>query len=173
MSELLAKPTERHARVLPAIGVVLCNEVKIVPMTWDYARVPFKEAFNFPEIFEQLGVRSLTTVDFTSVRKPGIDEALLTELDEAAYQEVRKKKGFRFYGKGYIYKVDDQEWCRSSCGLDTVEDVRMAARGPAHEAATLAVEIMYDQWHADTYQTTLLPDRTIQTELLRHCGSDS
>lgn len=152
----------------------------IIPKTELYARVPFHEAFDVPEVLRMAAAvgslpnnQSMYLVDFVSKTKPDADLYHLEELDNAAHLEASNAEGFLLYFRG---DLDPAGYNRSFCVWRNMMDAKYASGLPAHAKAARSADKMYDFYRVTMREAWLQPSGggfSFGEELSHTVGSDS
>jgi hypothetical protein len=124
--------------MLPAMDVL----DRLQPISDRYATLPIEQAFDWSAAGRQLGAGEWYLVVFRSTRRPGSDEARLTDFDDRAHTEAASSPGYVHYFKGPM-AADGS--CLSFCIWNSRAEARAAAGRPDHaEAVTLLAEMYQD-----------------------------
>ena len=122
----------------------------IVPLIERYGLGEFDDVFDTRSILRMASAvcdlptgHVLYLVDFASCRKPGMDEARLSRLDNEAHAEAAASDGFLLYFRG---DADSDGHCRSFCVWRSRRAGSDAARKPKHRAAAAITAEAYDAY---------------------------
>jgi hypothetical protein len=126
------------------------------PIARDYAILPIEEGFNWSEVLAEAAAVScdrrnlqLYLVVFRSVRREDADAARLKALDDRAYAEaITETPGLLFYFRG---ELNEKRQCLSFCLWESVEQARRAAQLPAHRAAALLADEIYEHFYLERW----------------------
>lgn len=129
----------------------------LAPISDRYATLPIAQAFDWRDVGRQLGDGEWYLVAFRSIRKPGADEARLTDYDERAHLEAAAAPGFVHYFKGPI-GADDT--CLSFCLWTSRAEARAAAGRPDHVEAVSLLNEMYAAYTLE-FQRVTVQDQAI------------
>lgn len=132
----------------------------LAPVSDGYATLPIAQAFDWRDVGRQLGDGEWYLVAFRSIRKPGADEARLTDYDERAHLEAAAAPGYVHYFKGPI-GADDT--CLSFCLWTSRAEARAAAGKPDHVEAVSLLNEMYAAYTLEFLRVTVR-DETIAFE---------
>lgn len=120
----------------------------LIPITPEYAAVPIGEGFNWTERFSHIDSGHWYLVVFRSVRRADADMALLTDMDERAYQEALTRPGLLHYFKG---TANVRGECLSFCIWAQQAAAQHAKEQPAHRAAMQLVAAMYESYQLERW----------------------
>ncbi|KAG6010811.1 hypothetical protein E4U21_004199 [Claviceps maximensis] len=129
----------------------------------DYATAPYKESFNWSEVFDELRQlvvssgkefkeTSFYIVAFRSQIKPSTDYSHLGELDKAAHAEAIASGGFLKYWFG---SPDDELRNLATCVWRSRKDAVQGGTGPSHRKAAGATRSLYAYWKIDQHRLTI------------------
>ena len=121
------------------------------PVANDYAHLPVADAFDWSTVGDQLGGGEWYLVAFRSIRRAGIDEGRLWEIDERAHLEAAGAPGFVFYYKGPL--ATDRS-CLSFCLWTSRSEARAAAGRPDHVTAVALLDEMYESYTLEFLRVT-------------------
>lgn len=124
----------------------------LAPVSDRYATLPVAQAFDWGDVGRQLGDGEWYLVAFRSIRKPGADEARLTDYDERAHQEAAGSAGYVHYFKGPIGSDDT---CLSFCLWNSRAEARAAAGKPDHVEAVSLLNEMYAAYTLEFQRVTV------------------
>lgn len=124
----------------------------LAPISDRYATLPVAQAFDWRDVGRQLGDGEWYLVAFRSIRKPGADEARLTDYDERAHLEAAAAPGYVHYFKGPI-GTDDT--CLSFCLWTSRAEARAAAGRPDHVEAVSLLNEMYAAYTLEFQRVTV------------------
>ena len=124
----------------------------LAPVSDRYATLPVAEAFDWRGVGRQLGDGEWYLVAFRSIRKPGADEARLTDYDERARLEAAGAPGYVHYFRGPI-GADDT--CLSFCLWTSRAEARAAAGRPDHVEAVSLLNEMYAAYTLEFLRVTV------------------
>ena len=116
------------------------------PVSERYATLPIDQAFDWSAVGRQLGAGEWYLVVFRSVRRPGADEARLTEFDDRAHAEAASSPGYVHYFKG---PSAADGTCLSFCIWSSRADARAAAGRPNHAEAVTLLDEMYQDYRLE------------------------
>ncbi|MGK2851594.1 MAG: hypothetical protein ACSLFN_11875 [Candidatus Limnocylindrales bacterium] len=125
----------------------------LAPISDRYATLPIAQAFDWRDVGRQLGDGEWYLVAFRSIRKPGADEARLTDYDERAHLEAAAAPGYVHYFRGPI-GADDT--CLSFCLWTSRAEARAAAGRPDHVEAVSLLNEMYAAYTLEFQRVTVL-----------------
>ena len=103
-----------------------------VAITPDYMLLPVESSFNWHECFQSVDKGEWYLVVFRSKHCLDADEALLTELDNAASAAARETPGFLHYFIGTPRPTGE---CLSFCLWENQASARAGSAKPAHHKA--------------------------------------
>ena len=142
------------------------------PVTHHYRTLPIADGFNWPHIIRHLQTLGRTKTEplylvvFRSVRKPGVDSAWVTQLDEAAHQEALQSPALLYYFAGHL---DENRRAMSWCLWTEQTAARQALSGSAHQNAVRAARELYEAFSIETYMVHIATETGIQfVEAPRH-----
>lgn len=124
----------------------------LAPVSDRYATLPIADAFDWRDVGRQLGDGEWYLVAFRSIRKPGADEARLTDYDERAHQEAAGSAGYVHYFKG---PVGADDTCLSFCLWTSRAEARAAAGKPDHVEAVSLLNEMYAAYTLEFLRVTV------------------
>lgn len=124
----------------------------LTPVSNRYATLPVSDAFDWHGVGRQLGDGEWYLVAFRSIRKPGADEARLTDYDERAHQEAAGSAGYVHYFKG---PVGTDDTCLSFCLWNSRAEARAAAGKPDHVEAVSLLNEMYAAYTLEFLRVTV------------------
>ena len=123
----------------------------LAPIDDAYASRPIADAFEWSDVATQLGTGEWYLVAFRSIRRPGADEARLTEFDDRAHAEAESSPGFIHYFKGPA-AADGS--CLSFCLWTSRAEARAAAGRPDHVQAVTLIAEMYEYYTLEFLRVT-------------------
>ena len=103
-----------------------------IAITDDYMLLPVETSFNWHECFQDIENGEWYLVVFRSKHCLDADEALLTELDNAASEAARETPGFLHYFIGTPRATGE---CLSFCLWEDQASARAGSAKPAHHKA--------------------------------------
>lgn len=115
----------------------------LAPVSPAYVTMPIMEAFNWSECARAVGPGEWYLVAFRSARTESAADSLLTELDDRAHAEAMRSPGFIHYFPGTMNRSRE---CLSFCLWDSRDHAQAAAARPAHQAAVVHADEMYDSY---------------------------
>lgn len=124
---------------------------RLQPVPELYATLPIDAAFDWDACADPATAGEWYLVCFRSVRSPEADEALLTELDDAAHAEAASSAGFVHYFKGPTTATRN---CLSFCIWESREAARAASARPLHRKATSVAGVMYSTYRLELFRLT-------------------
>jgi hypothetical protein len=131
--------------------------ITATPQDPNYRVSPIQQGFDWPGIFASIAAsRDATTEDlylvvFRSVRKPNVDGAWITMLDEAAHTEAKQSSALLHYFAG---SLDDGRRAISWCLWTDRTAARLALSGPAHQEAAREARELYDTFSIELYDVS-------------------
>ncbi len=150
---------EMGARATTATGGALSAApgsifARIAPITREYATQPVLEGFNWAECMVGVESGQWFLVTFQSVRKLGVDDAVLTAYDDLAFADALQTSGLLCYFRG---DLNEHRQCLSFCIWENGEQAHLAARRPMHIAAAHLVKEMYESYTVGRHLLTTQP----------------
>jgi hypothetical protein len=159
----MAVNTSYHADPVPSLEVQAEILSGLVPITADYAAVPIGEGFNWTEQFSHINSGQWYLVVFRSIRRADADVALLTEMDDRAYEEALNRPGLLYYFKGTANVVGE---CLSFCIWTGQAAAQHARDQPEHQAAMQLVAAMYESYQLERWLLRKQADGPLTQERL-------
>lgn len=130
----------------------LALDVKIpgqpAPLHADYMLLPIEQGFDWEAAFQEIDTGEWYLVVFRSKHHSGADEALLTDLDNAASQSARGLPGFLHYFIGTPLSSGE---CLSFCLWNSQAEAKAASAQPAHREAMLKGIAHYEYYALERY----------------------
>jgi hypothetical protein len=118
------------------------------PIHPKYMLLPIDEGFSWDASFEGIEGGEWYLVVFRSKHRPDADEALLTDLDNAASASARTLPGFLHYFIGTPLLSGE---CLSFCLWNSQAEAKAASAQPAHREAMLKGIGFYEYYTLERY----------------------
>jgi hypothetical protein len=131
--------------MLPAAPSTL---VQPRPIDANYMLLPIEQGFNWEECLQMFASGQWYLVVFRSKHRAGADEALLTELDNAASASARDLPGFLYYFIGTPLASGE---CLSFCLWNSQQEAALASAQPAHREAVMKGIESYEYYTLERY----------------------
>jgi hypothetical protein len=116
---------------------------RLAPLSDRYATLPVADAFDWATAGAGADVGEWYLVVFRSIHRADADPERLREYDDRAHEEAASAPGFIHYFKGP--PATDRS-CLSFCLWDSRAHARSAAGRPAHRAAVMILDEMYEHY---------------------------
>lgn len=117
-------------------------------ITEDYMLLPIEAGFDWTACFSAIDAGEWYLVVFRSKHRPEADEALLTQLDNAAAEAARMTPGFHHYFIGTPRSTGE---CLSFCLWDDQASARQGASHAAHRSAMELGIQFYEYYTLERY----------------------
>jgi hypothetical protein len=134
---------------------------RLAPVSDRYASLPVDQAFTWTACDQTVKPGEWYMVAFRSVRRPGADEARLSEYDGWAHDEAMTAPGFVNYFKG---PTSSDGSCLSFCLWLDRTTARAAAGGRRHAAAAAIALEMYSRFDLEFHRVTKRSGGTFEFE---------
>ncbi|HVU14068.1 MAG TPA: antibiotic biosynthesis monooxygenase, partial [Phototrophicaceae bacterium] len=119
-----------------------------IPADPHYMILPIDQGFDWAASFEGIAAGDWYLVVFRSKHRAGANEALLTDLDNAASESARELSGFLHYFIGTPLASGE---CLSFCLWNSREEAAFASAQPAHREAVMKGIAHYEDYALERY----------------------
>ncbi|MBC8098601.1 MAG: hypothetical protein H7Y11_04105 [Armatimonadetes bacterium] len=119
------------------------------PVTSYYALTPIERGFDWAKSLQPIQQGEWYLVVFRSKHRFDADEALLTDLDNAAAAAARALSGFLYYFIGTPLETGE---CLSFCLWNSAHEAALASAQPAHREAIVKGIDQFEYYTLERYR---------------------
>ena len=121
---------------------------RLVPARAGYQTAPILEAFNWSYVLEPIVSGRWYLIVFRSLRRPDVDNEMLTAYDDMAFAEAMRSGGLLRYYKG---AMDRDRHCLSLCVWERRRQAQVATALPDHQDAAQLTNRFYVSYDVERY----------------------